>query len=60
MKNDRQRYVYLGLAAVLIVIGTLATGLLPSSPFYQALAGGIIVMGFAIGYVGLGAFEFLR
>jgi len=60
MKNDRQQYVYLGLAAVLIVTGTLATGLFPSSPFYQALAGGIIVVGFAIGYVGLGAFEFLR
>ena len=59
--NDKPRqYVFLGLAAVLIVTGTLATGLLPSTPFYQLLSGGIIVAGFAVGYAGLGAFEFLE
>ncbi|SEA32262.1 hypothetical protein SAMN04488065_2657 [Haloplanus vescus] len=60
MKRKRRQYVFLGLAAVLIVVGTLATGFLPSTPFYQALSGGIIVAGFAVGYVGLGASEFLE
>jgi hypothetical protein len=57
MKNKRRQYLYLGLAAVLVVTGTLATGLLPSSPFYQILSGAIIVVGFAVGFAGLGAFE---
>ncbi|GAA0213644.1 hypothetical protein GCM10009000_030580 [Halobacterium noricense] len=48
------------LAAVLIVVGTFATGFLPSTPFYQVLSGGIIVAGFAVGYAGLGAFELLE
>jgi hypothetical protein len=60
MKNKRRQYVYLGLAAVLIVAGTLATGLLPSTLFYQLLSGGFIVAGFAVGYAGLGTFEFLE
>jgi hypothetical protein len=60
MKGKRRQYVFLGLAAVLIVVGALATGFLPSTPFYQALSGGIIVAGFVVGYAGLGAFEFLE
>jgi len=60
MKRKGRQYVFLGLAAVLIVVGTLATGFLPSTPFYQALSGGIIVAGFAVGYVGLGDFDFLE
>jgi hypothetical protein len=60
MKRKRRQYVFLGLAAVLIVVGTLATGFLPSTPFYQVLSGGIIVAGFVVGYAGLGAFEFLK
>jgi hypothetical protein len=60
MKRKRRQYVFLGLAAVLIVVGTLTTGFLPSTPFYQVLSGGIIVAGFAVGYASLGAFEFLE
>lgn len=52
--------MFLGLAAVLIVVGTLGTGFLPATPFYQILSGGTIVAGFAVEYVGLGAFEFLE
>ena len=52
--------MFLGLAAVLIVVGTLGTGILPSTPFYQILSGGFIVSGFAVGYASLGAFEFLE
>ncbi|MDS0478413.1 hypothetical protein [Natrinema sp. 1APR25-10V2] len=76
MKGQRRQYVFLGLAAVLIVVGTLGTGFLPSTPFYrrcrlsasgldleavhQNLSGGIIVAGFAVGHTGLRAFEFLE
>ncbi|AGN00090.1 hypothetical protein L593_00675 [Salinarchaeum sp. Harcht-Bsk1] len=56
--NDRRRqYVLLGLALALIVTGTLATGLLPSTAPYQILAGALIVAGFAVGYVGVGAIK---
>ncbi len=59
--NDRRRqYICLGLAALLVISGTLATGLLPSTRLSQILAGGIIVAGFGIGYACLGAFEFLK
>ena len=60
MESKLRRYGLFGLAAVLIVVGTLATGFLPSTPFYQILSGGIIVAGFVVGYAGLGAFEFLE
>ncbi|AAV44612.1 hypothetical protein C444_18932 [Haloarcula japonica DSM 6131] len=60
MRGKRRQYVFLELAAVLIVVGTFATGFLPSTPFYQVLSGGIIVAGFAVGYAGLGAFELLE
>ena len=35
-------------AFALVVAGTFATGLLPSSAPYQAVAGGVIVAGFAL------------
>lgn len=60
MKNSKRRYVCLGVAVLLVVTGTLATGLLPSALPYQILSGGIIIAGFAIGYACLGAFEFLE
>lgn len=59
MKDKLRQYVYLGLAAVLIITGTLATGLLPPTPLYQVLAGGIIVGGFAVGFACLGSFDVL-
>lgn len=55
MDERRRRYALLGLALALLVGGTLATGLLPSTPLYQAVAGAMIVAGFAVGYVGIGA-----
>lgn len=58
--DRRRRYAGLGVAVVLIITGTLATGLLPSTPLYQVIAGGLIVAGFAVGYASLGAFEFLE
>ncbi|MXR43078.1 hypothetical protein GRX01_17245 [Halobaculum sp. WSA2] len=60
MKGKRRQYVFLVLAAVLIVVGTLATGFLLSTPFYQIFSGAIIVAGFAVGYAGLSVFELLN
>lgn len=42
-------------AIVLVVGGTLATGVLPPTLPYQLLAGAIIVAGFGLGYLGLDA-----
>ena len=36
------------LAVALVVVGTFATGLLPSTTAYQVVAGGIIVAGFGL------------
>lgn len=58
--ENRRRYAGLGVAVVLIITGTLATGFLPSTPLYQVIAGGLIVAGFAVGYASSGAFEFLE
>jgi hypothetical protein len=58
MKKKHRRYVFLGLAALLGVVGIFGTSFLLSTPFYQTLSGGIIVAGFAVGYAGLGAFGF--
>jgi hypothetical protein len=55
--GKRRPYACLGLAAALVVGGTLAAGLLPQTPLYQVLAGGIIVAGFAVGYACVGAFD---
>jgi hypothetical protein len=60
MADRRRRYLCLGIATALIVAGTLATGLLPSTAPYQALAGGIIVLGFAVLYVCLGPLDVLE
>lgn len=54
--DDRLRtYGSLLLAALLVVGGTLATGVLPPTLPYQILAGGLIVAGFVVGYLGLDA-----
>lgn len=53
--DDRFRtYGGLALAAVLVVAGTLLTGILPSTALYQTIAGGVIVAGFALVYLTLG------
>jgi hypothetical protein len=57
MGNGRRRYVCPGAAVALILVGTLATGLLPSTALYQALAGGLIVAGFGVLYLCLGGFD---
>ena len=57
MKDRIRRYACLGVAGVLVITGTIATGLVPSTTLYQVLAGGIIVAGFAIGYLCLGTFD---
>lgn len=59
--SDDSTRQYVGLAAgvALVVVGTLATGLLPSTTPYQVLAGGIIVAGFVVGYAAVGLFDFL-
>lgn len=47
------------VGAILLVLGgTVATGLLPPTLPYQLLAGLVIVGGFGLGYVGLEGFEF--
>lgn len=51
MKESTRQYACFGVAVVLVVTGTIATGLVPSTPLYQALAGSVIVAGFAVGYV---------
>lgn len=54
--DDRLRtYGSLLLAALLVVVGTLATGVLPPTLPYQLLAGALIVAGFVVGYLGLDA-----
>lgn len=44
-------------ATLLVLGGTLATGVLPPTPRYQLLAGLIIVAGFALGFIGFVGFE---
>ncbi len=56
--NDRVRtYGAVGLSILLVVGGSLMTGILPATPLYQSLAGIVIVAGFGVGYVALGEFE---
>lgn len=57
MNEQARTYGGLALAALLIVAGSLATGLFPSGVQYQVLAGAIIVAGFAVGYYSIGAFD---
>lgn len=57
MSERARRYGCLGLAAALVVTGTLGTGFLPSTALYQVLAGGLIVAGFLVSFICLGGFE---
>lgn len=45
---DRRQLGCVTVAFVLVIGGTLATGVLPASAPYQAVAGGVIVAGFAV------------
>lgn len=51
MIEHRGQYACLAVAVVLVITGTLAAGLLPSTTLYQILAGSIIVAGFAVSYL---------
>ena len=56
--TDRLRpYVCFGVAVVLIIAGTITTGLLPSTTLYQVLAGSMIVAGFVVRYLYFGGIE---
>lgn len=60
MKERTRQYACLGLAVLLVITGTVATGLLPSTVLYQVFAGSVVVAGFAVSFVCLGGFEFLE
>ncbi|MFB6218993.1 MAG: hypothetical protein ABEH77_07445 [Halobacteriaceae archaeon] len=47
----RTRYACLALSVLLVVGGTLATGVVPGTLPAQAVAGGVIVAGFGLVYV---------
>ncbi|AEN04893.1 hypothetical protein [Halolamina sp.] len=55
MDQRLRKYGSLVGSVVLVVVGTLATGILPATVPYQLLAGAIIVAGFGLGYIGLDA-----
>lgn len=57
MGNVPRRYACLGVSVALVVVGTISTGLLPPSLPYQIVAGGLIVLGFIVGYGCLGVFD---
>lgn len=57
MSEKLRTYGCLALAVLLVVAGTLATGLLPPTALYQVLAGGVIVAGFALVFVCLGGLD---
>ena len=58
MEDRTRHYACLAIAVGLMITGTLATGVLPSTTLYQVFAGGIIVLGFGIAYACLGALDF--
>lgn len=60
MSEKLRTYGCLALAGLLVVAGTLATGLLPQTTLYQVLAGAIIVAGFGLGFVCLGGLDGLE
>ena len=53
--EDRRRAVCLAVAGALVVGGSLGTGVLPSTPVGQTIAGTAIVAGFGLGFYCLGA-----
>lgn len=55
MDNRTKRYLGLAVAVLLVVSGTLATGLLPSTRRYQTMASVMIVGGFMVGYAVIGS-----
>jgi fructose-1,6-bisphosphatase/inositol monophosphatase family enzyme len=57
MDGRLRTYGSLAVALLLVLAGTLATGVLPATVPYQLLAGLVIVAGFAVGYLGLVGFE---
>lgn len=58
LSGRTRTYGGLLLGISLVVVGALATGILPSTTPFQVFAGGIIVAGFVVGYVSLGVFAF--
>jgi len=54
MLDGPREYACVAVAAVLVIGGTVAAGLFPSTTLSQVLAGGIIVAGFAVAWVCLG------
>ncbi|PSQ15433.1 hypothetical protein BRD00_14145 [Halobacteriales archaeon QS_8_69_26] len=57
MEDRTRRYACLAIGVGLILTGTFATGLLPSTTLYQVFAGGIIVLGFAVVWACLGSLD---
>jgi hypothetical protein len=57
MDEQVRTYGSLVGAILLVIGGTLLTGVLPPTPRYQLVAGLAIVVGFALGYVGMVGFE---
>lgn len=57
MDERLRTYGSLAGAILLVLAGTLATGVLPPTLPYQLLAGLTIVAGFAVGYIGFIGFE---
>lgn len=60
MLDGVRQYACLGVGVLLVVGGTLATGLVPEGAVYQVVTGAVIVAGFALVFACLGAFEFLE
>lgn len=59
--NDRLRTpLCLAVAGLVVVAGTLATGLLPQTTPYQVLSGMIIVAGFGLGFYCVGGLDGLQ
>lgn len=54
MLDGPREYACFAVAVLVVVGGTVAAGLVPSTALYRMLAAGIIVAGFAIAWVCLG------
>ncbi|PSQ32567.1 hypothetical protein BRD09_03330 [Halobacteriales archaeon SW_10_68_16] len=54
MLDGPREYAWFAVALLLVLGGTIAAGLLPGTWPSQALAGGIIVAGFAVAWLALG------